>query len=168
MIFFSSNIVTKSITLTQDAEKVLDKRLRQDANFNFSGWIRDKLLNEDNEKDVLQSQESIDIEIESVKADINYKLKKIESLISKKLELKTKMELQASEVELRAQREIEKKEYKKKIVNDFFKSEIGRELTEEELKEYFDCLDNEKVNSIFDYIAKKNIKKEVVMNERLS
>ena len=40
-------MVTKSITLTQNAENVLNRIIKKDPNFNFSGWIQDRLLNDD-------------------------------------------------------------------------------------------------------------------------
>jgi hypothetical protein len=143
----------KTINLTHDVEKILDLIIKENPNFNFSGWVQSNLKDFHNKKNIYSNEDNIDDEINYKKGQIKLLLIDINTLISKKIDLKNLNEKLKLEEEHRQNREEERENINKISVNQFFKEETGRDITDEEYIEY----KNGQYDTIFDYIKKHNI-----------
>lgn len=149
-------MTTRNINLTFETAKILERIIKENPEFNFSGWIQTKLCEENNAKNVYTSVERIDNEISVLKAESKLLHRRITALLSKKVELKDNIEKARLEESLRCQREEKEFNYRYNFVNEFYKEETGQNLTVDQFKEFEILQNSGELNNIYDYIAYLN------------
>lgn len=141
MVFFAGMGI-KSISLTQESEKILDKLIKENPDFNFSRWIQMQLKNEHDETIVFSSISSIENERSLMIQEIKLLIKKLQMLNYKIQELKEAEEDEKIQAQRFLEREKKVSEEQFRCFNELLRDDIGRDLTIEEYEKYKPLSDN--------------------------
>lgn len=147
-------VINKSITISEEAYRVITAMQKDNLEFKFSSFINDLILSsrKDNTSDTLKD---IDSQIALNNNQIKVLISKINILFDKKAELEVLEEMKEVQKQKEKEKEIEKKIYAEKNMKWFFNDTCGREMTDEELKEFYEMVEDKRADDIWDYIQKK-------------
>lgn len=129
---------TKAIYVDDEMNEVLKSIRVKEPNFNFSGFIKDKLIGragvfgEDEGEDIKHNIEAEQSKAQFHLDNVEFWKKKLERW---KIHLEEQKEQEAEQVKLLLKKEVREKE-KMDSIKIYFREEVGREMSEEELNTY--------------------------------
>jgi len=129
---------TKAIYVDDEMNEVLKSVRVKEPNFNFSGFIKEKLIGraglfgEDEEEDIKHNIEAEQSKAQFHLDNVEFWKKKLERW---KIHLEEQKEQEAEQVKLLLEKEVREKE-KMESIKIYFREEVGKEMSEDELNTY--------------------------------